>query len=456
MRKVLISVLIIVLIAALFLPYTQNAQASVTTELNQGQKKALEKQLFAIAKQTYKYFETFTDPETGLTLDRIDLENGTVVEYTHTSPTNIGMYLLSTISAAELGIISEAEAKEKIKTTLQTLEQQDTWNGLFYNWYYTSDGSLKTDWGKFISTVDNGWLTAALIVVGQAYPELQELTVPLINAMDYSHLYDQQVGQFHGGYDVLRQTLTEFHYGMFYTEPRVASYIAIGKGDVPVEHWWRMYRTLPKEWDWQRQIPQGYFEYYDGVEVFQGHYEYKGVKFVPSWGGSMFEALMPSLVLKENELGTKALGINNKRHVQLQIAYAEEKGYPAWGFSPAAIPNGYSEFGVAELGTWGYDDKATVTPHATFLALDHAPDKVWENIKYLRSLNAYGPFGFYDSVNMETGVVAKTYLALDQGMTIVAIANYLLDGVIRNYFHQDSIGKIPEHLLYRERFSILD
>ncbi|GBF10706.1 glucoamylase family protein [Tepidibacillus sp. HK-1] len=414
---------------------------------------ALQNQLEAVAKKTYRYFEDFTDPSTGLTYDAVRFQDGEVKEAKYTSPTNIGMYLLSTISAEQLGIISREEAVSRIQKTLNTLEKLEKWNGLFYNWYNT-DGTLKTDWGQFISQVDNGWLSAGLIVTGQAYEELFKQTSKLVDAMNYEPLYDPKVGQFRGGYFVDRGELTGHHYGMFYTEPRLASYIAIGKGDVPAEHWWKMYRTLPPEWDWQAQIPTGAFVEYDGVSVFEGHYEYNGVIYVPSWGGSMFEGLMPSLVLKEKELGTNALGLNNKRHVELQIAFAKEKGYPAWGFSPAATPDGYSEFAATPLGTSGYKDNGTVTAYATFLALEYAPEEAYKNIKALKDLNSYDKYGFYDSVNVLTGQVTQAYLSLDQGMIMASIANYLYDGVLRNYFHSDEIGRNPEDLLRKEVFSI--
>ncbi|MED4957892.1 glucoamylase family protein [Paenibacillus macerans] len=421
---------------------------------NGGNQTAFRAELKAIAIKTYKYFQDHTDPKTGMTYDEVRVTEDGIKEVKHTSPTNIGMYMMSTVSAHELGIISKKEAVKRIQTTLNTLEKLEKWNGLFYNWYNTDDGSIKKDWGQFISQVDNGWLSAGLIVVGQAYEELRGQTSKLVENMNYAPLYDPEVGQFRGGYDVAQGKLTDHHYGMFYTEPRVASYIAIGKGDVPEDHWWKMYRTLPKEWDWQAQIPQGQNAQYDGVNVFEGHYEYNGVKFVPSWGGSMFEGLMPGIVLKEKELGTKALGLNNKRHVELQIAYAKEKGYPAWGFSPSATPTGYSEFAATPLGTSGYKDGATVTAHAAFLALEYAPNAVRKNIKTFKKLNMYGKYGFYDSVNVETGELAKAYLALDQGMIMVSIANYVKDGVIRNYFHSDPIGQKPEALLEREVFSI--
>ncbi|NGZ77302.1 glucoamylase family protein [Saccharibacillus alkalitolerans] len=440
-------VLAFCLLAHLALPPAASAQSS-------NKPAGFSSELKALSKKTYKYFKDFTDAETGLTSDEVRMTDKGAEEAKRTSPTNIAMYMMSTVSAEQMRLIPKKEAVSRLKTTLNSLEKMDKWNGLFYNWYNTEDASVKKDWGQFISQVDNGWLSAGLIVVGQAYPELNGQTGKLVEEMDYAKLYDSEVGQFRGGYDVAKGALTDHHYGTFYTEPRVASYIAIGKGDVPREHWWKMYRTMPREWDWQSQIPEGQTVNYDGVDVFEGSYAYKGRKFVPSWGGSMLEALMPGMVIKEKDLGTRALGLNNQRHAELQIAYAKEKGYPAWGFSPSATPTGYSEFAATPLGISGYKDSSTVTAHATFLALDYVPKEARENIKALKKLKMMGKYGLYDSVNLETKEVAKAYLALDQGMIMVSVANYVKDGVIRDYFHNDPIGQKPEELLKKEVFSI--
>lgn len=447
-------IIIIGVFTSLFYSFPNRENTGKESE-EQDRAETFEDQLLVIAKDTYRFFEDFTNPDTGLTMDRVDVGDGDdVVEHTQTSPTNIGMYMMSTVSAVEFDLIDQDDAKEKMEVLINTLKTMDTWNGLYYNWYYTDDATQMTDWGQFISTVDNGWLTAGLIVIGQYFPELSSETDELVQNMDYSHLYDPNVGQMYGGYDAVEGSVTDHHYGMLYSETRVASYLSVGKGDVPEEHWWRLFRTFPPQDSWQSQQPEGYYETIDGIELYQGHYEYEGIKYVPSWGGSMFEALMPTLVLKENELGTTALGLNNERHVQGQIAFAEESGYSAWGFSPAALPDSYLEFGVPVLGAEGYQDHSTVTPHATFLAIEHAPEEVEMNLEVLYEWDIYGEYGFFDTVNMETGKIAQTHLALDQGMIIVSIANYLKDGVVREYFHSDPIGSNPEHLLTDETFSI--
>jgi len=99
---------------------------------------------------------------------------------------------------------------------------------------------------------------------------------------------------------------------------------------------------------------------------------------------------MPALIINEIELAENGLGLNNARHVEGQIKYAEMNDYDAWGFSPAAIPNGYSEFGAPVLGIEGYESSATVTPHASFLALDYDSEAVMENLETLRDLGLYG------------------------------------------------------------------
>ncbi|WP_108021574.1 glucoamylase family protein [Melghirimyces profundicolus] len=449
MRKWVVSLLSLVLVASLHF-----ASASAAPGVaNPGS----DAELRSVAQRTWQYFADHTDPHTHLPLDEVRILDSGIKKAEHTSPTNIGMYMLSTVSAHELGFIKREEAVQRMQGTLNTLEKMEKWRGFLYNWYYTKDATLKKDWGQFISSVDNGWYASGLIVIRQAYPELSEEATALLDAMDFADLYNPEVGQLYGGYDVAKGSYTGHTYGMFNTEPRAASYIGIGKGDLPTEHWWKMYRTFPPEWE-QQQTPEGHTENYDGVDVYEGHYEYKGIQFVPSWGGSMFETLMPTIVIKEKELGQKGLGLNDKRQAQVQMAFAKEKGYPAWGFSPCAIPDGYTEYGVAEAGTWkdGYKDDGTVTPHASILALDFLPGEVKKNMKVLKELGAYGKYGYYDSVNVKTGEITPAYLALDQGMIMVSITNHLKGSVIRNYFHQDKVGRTPERLLEIEEFSIQD
>src|SRR6185369_17543582 len=107
--------------------------------------------------------------------------------------------------------------------------------------------------------------------------------------------------------------------------------IAIGKGDVPAAHWFRMVRTYPGACRWQTQAPHGRSEKtVDGQPLFGGWYEWESARFVPSWGGSMFEALMPTLVVDEARWAPASLGANDAAHVAVQRRWATTVlGYPA-------------------------------------------------------------------------------------------------------------------------------
>ena len=414
--------------------------------------------LRGIARRHYRFFREFTS-DIGLPDDTVDVSGESMSRSHRTSPSNIAMYITSTIGAAEIGILSDHEARWRIWTVVKTLESLEKWNGLFLRWYDIRTGRpwMENHSGtKYISTVDNGHLTAALVVIGQAFDgNLAKRARALVAAQEYAPFHHPENGKLRGGYD-FESGLTDWTYGMVNSEPRVASYCAIGKGDLPDTHWWRPNRTFEPEADWTQQAAQGEYQTYDGVEVFEGHYSYNGITYVPSWGGAQFEALMPSLFIKEQELGTEGFGKNNVHWTQVQVEFAEDQNWPVWGLSPCGTPDGYGAFGVPDQGAWkgNYTPGPIVTPHATFLALDYAPRAALKNIRQLRKMGIDSKYGFYDSVNAETGELTKKFYALDQGMSITAIANHLSDGVIRDHFHDSEIGERPEHLLERETFTI--
>ena len=277
--------------------------------------------------------------------------------------------------------------------------------------------------------MDSSWLTAGLMVVRATFPELHATTTRLIGAQDYHFFYDRTAQRMSHGYYVHRASRSLFHYGVFYAESRLGSLIAIGKGDVPEEHWFRMVRTFPPACRWQVE-PAGRTpaEGRSRACLLRRLVRVGGVRFVPSWGGSMFEALMPTLVLDEARHAPASLGANGTAHVIVQRRYTlETLGYPVWGMSPSATPSGvgYGEFGVRVLGSLGYLHGA-VTPHASALALAVTPVEAVANLRRLAErYHIYGDFGFYDAVDPVSGEVAHAYLALDQSMILIAAANYL-------------------------------
>ncbi len=458
------------------------------------------------AADTWHSFVKMLHPRTGLPSDNIGgrLHPNTRSEYT--SPTNIGMYLWATLAARDLDLISSREATRRIRRTLTSVERLERHepSGQFFNWYDPATLEKLTTWPEppndtvypFLSSVDNGWLASALLMVGNAVPALHDDAWALASSMEFGCYYDPNArgpdfdaGLIRGGFWVVGEeppgsenfprddycemgesvVYTGHHYGAFNTEPRIASYIGIALGQIPPEHYFAGWRTFPAtcDWSWPEQMPRGETRSYMGLDVFEGAYPYDDQLVVPTWGGSMFEALMVPLVVPEEQWGPASWAVTHPLYVESQIEFGlAEAGYGYWGFSPASNPaGGYREYGVDAIGMepngytadterltladGGWDDPAcpraptpisaygegVVTPHAAFLALDFAPDAALDNLANLKHdfPGLYGRGGFKDTVNVASGQLADRYLALDQGMVVAAIANELLDDQLQDY-----------------------
>ena len=166
-----------------------------------------------------------------------------------------------------------------------------------------------------LSCVDNGWLAAALILVRNTDPALRERAAALLEPMDFAFFYvaydaadpRNHPGQIHGPYHVNRKTFGGFH-RLLNTEQRITAYVAMARGQVSPEHYYRVERTLKPGEGKQSQVPEGEVRTYLGIPVFEGHYTYRGMRIVPSWGGSMFEDLMVTLFVPEERSGAAELG----------------------------------------------------------------------------------------------------------------------------------------------------
>ncbi|HXR55581.1 MAG TPA: glucoamylase family protein, partial [Casimicrobiaceae bacterium] len=257
------------------------------------------------------------------------------------------------------------------------------------------------------------------------------------DAMDFGFLYDPARKLFSIGYQIDNARLDPSYYDLLASEARLASFIAIAKHDVPPSHWFRLGRTL---------IAVG------------------GRTVLVSWSGSMFEYLMPSLLM-DTPYGS-LLDHTCRMVVLRQIAYGRRLGVP-WGISESAFHERdlqltfqYSTFGVPELGLKrGLGEDLVIAPYATGLASMYAPRAAAANFDALEALGARGRFGFYEALDFtrervpETGPVAlvRAYMAHHQGMTLVALANVLLDGTMRRYFHREPIIRASEILLQETR-----
>jgi hypothetical protein len=478
-------------------------------QLSQQQRAAL----LGMARDTWSFFAKDVDPTTNLPLDNIGPGN---TRGTYTSAANIGVYLWSVVSAGDLQLISRTEERRLTTATLNSVATLNSSHGFLYQWYDTStkhairnpgdiDCTTETtptqDNCFFLSAVDNGWYASGLIVARQAMPELAPLVNSLIKPMDFSIFYDnraqtdcntnpaiagnQPTGQQYGGYYV-DQGPAGYHNGALYSDPRISMYVGMGLHQMPGDVWWRTWRTLPPQrcstdpdFSWQGQWPPvGYWQNYTDPQsgkafpVWEGHYTYPGTSltYIPTFAGGMFEGLMANEVVPETSWGPHSFGLADLRTAQVQIKYATEQlNLPVWGLSPSSTADdtgGYGGFGVEGL-TFPVGQRlsqctdcaaeTTVTPHASFLALQVAPQQAYANIVKLRTLypDVYThDGGFYDAVNPTTGAVGHRRLVLDQSMIMGALDNVLADNALQRHFAADPTSWAAHTYLSMETMSL--
>jgi cyclic beta-1,2-glucan synthetase len=519
------------------------------------------------ARRTWRFFETFvTAADHMLPPDNFQEDPAPVLAH-RTSPTNIGLCLLSTVSARDFGWTGTIDAVERLEATLATMSELARCRGHFFNWYDTRD--LRPLDPQYISSVDSGNLAGHLIALANACREwtnhpvadarrlagiadaieltreeasrlrderqmqtvtwrqledeldalaadtrrplgaskdiaerLDSLSVgaeTLVDignafaiersddtggdlqfwaeaarrtieshrsdlgssadaeallaarlkmledtaratalAMDFGFLLDRDRKLLSIGYRVAEDSLDPSCYDLLASEARLASFMAIAKGDVPARHWFRLGRAV--------------------TPILHG-------AALISWSGSMFEYLMPSLVIRAP--AGSLIEQTSRLTVRRQIGYGATLGVP-WGVSESAynvrdreFTYQYSNFGVPGLGLKrGLGENIVIAPYATALAAMVDPRAAARNFERLAAAAASGRYGFYEALDYtpvrlpedKTVAIVRAFMAHHQGMTIVAIADALLDGAMRARFHAEPIVQATE-LLLQERVS---
>ncbi len=484
-----------------------------------------------IARRTWRYFETFvTAAENFLPPDNFQETPRPVVAH-RTSPTNIGLYLLSTVVARDMGWIGQGAALRRLEETLDTMQRMRRHRGHFYNWYDTTD--LRVLPPAYVSSVDSGNLAGHLLAVARSCRDWQAPATParlrddlraglddalalarealdpddvplrsllarmgdaspealgglvdeallsrenrdapvwswilslrdrleehredtgadhsarlravetrareMAFAMDFAFLLDPEKKLLSIGFSTENNSLDINCYDLLASEARLASLFAIAKGDVQTRHWFRLGR--------------GATPIHAGSALI-------------SWSGSMFEYLMPSLVMRAPQ--GSLLEQTNRLIVLRQQEHGRLLGIP-WGISESSynardldMTYQYSNFGVPGLGLKrGLGENRVVAPYATGLATMVDPGAALRNFAALRALGAEGRYGFYEAMDFTSSrlpegksvAIVRSFMAHHQGMTIAAIANVVQDGSLRSRFHADPLIQAVE-LLLQER-----
>jgi cyclic beta-1,2-glucan synthetase len=516
-----------------------------------------------VARRTWRFFEAFVTPADNMLPPDNFQEAPESVAAHRTSPTNIGLYLLSVVCARDFGWIGTLEAAERLGATLATMARMAKHRGHFYNWYNTHD--LRPLDPQYVSSVDSGNLAGHLVALANACHEwgtsslaeqqrfqgvadaldlvrdearrlrdlrksqavswrrlddeigrlasglsqasaggagveqrlaelsneaailadavhqivldesdqagadlqfwahavrasieshrrdlaapraasleawlqaLEEAARSMALSMEFDFLLDPDRLLLSIGYRASEGALDPSCYDLLASEARLASFMAIAKGDAPARHWFRLGRAVT-------QVANG--------------------AALISWSGSMFEYLMPTIVMRAP--AESLLEQTNRLIVGRQIEYGATMRAP-WGVSESAynardleFAYQYSTFGVPGLGLKrGLADSAVVAPYATALASMVDPQAAAQNFEHLEAIGARGRYGFYEALDFtrarvpdgERVAIVRAFMAHHQGMTIAAIADTLLDGVMRSRFHAEPIVRATE-LLLQER-----
>ena len=258
-----------------------------------------------------------------------------------------------------------------------------------------------------------------------------------VREMDFKLLYDGERKLFHIGYNATGDQLDLNYYDLLASEARLASYVAIVKRDVPASHWYALRRPLTR---------------------------LNGAAALLSWGGTMFEYLMPGLLMKSQD-GT-LLARTNAAVVDAQIAYAEGTGAP-WGISESAYARvdseqtyQYRSFGVPGLGfKRGLEEDRVISPYASLLAVSIRPRAVVANLVALEAMGMLGTYGLFEALDLTPTrtrsdgashppmAIVRSYMAHHQGMLLVALGNVLNARSMVDRFHADAQVETGEALL---------
>ena len=268
-----------------------------------------------------------------------------------------------------------------------------------------------------------------------AIKQLAEQTSELSN-MEYNFLYDRTRHLLSVGFNIDEKRRDQSYYDLLASEARLSCFVAIAQGELPQESWFALGRLLTTA---------------------------GGDPILLSWSGSMFEYLMPLLVMPSYE--NTLLDQTYKAAVKRQIEYGKQRGIP-WGISESCFNTvdvnlnyQYRAFGVPGLGLKrGLAEDLVVAPYASALALMVEPEEACVNLQLLESKGLLGKYGLYEAIDYtvsrlpreQSSIVIKSFMAHHQGMSLLSLAYLILDRPMQKRFESDPLFEATM-LLLQER-----
>lgn len=382
-----------------------------------------------IANMWSFYDDYVTESENWLPPDNVQFSP--VYRICHrTSPTNIGMYLVSVLAACDRRLISPKTMCARISHTLDSLECMEKYHGNLYNWYETK--TLELCPNPYVSSVDSGNLVCSMVALKEGLKEYADVFKPieslieridkLISGTDLGIFYDDVKGLMAIGINPANGSLDRSRYDFLMSEARLTSFYAIASRQVPKSHWTRLSRTA---------ISSGF---YSGCA---------------SYSGTMFEFFMPELFIKSPE--SSLMYESLKYALWCQKSYAQSLNRP-YGISESGyyafdsmLTYRYMAHGVPKTGLKrGLWADYVVSPYSTYLSLGYSPASAMENLAKLREYGMYSRYGFYEALDFSSRSrsgsepeAVKSYMAHHVGMSIIAAVNVLQDGIFQKRFMRD-------------------
>lgn len=360
-----------------------------------------------------------------------------------TSPTNIGMMLLSILAARDFDLIDTAGMIKRAERVITSVEHLEKYNGNLYNWYETKTLGLSCN--PFVSSVDSGNFVCCLVALKEGLREFSSgnkdvlrliaRIEALIEQTDFRIFYREEKELFSIGIDPESGEKSPHHYDLLMSEARMLSYFAISKRLVPKKHWRALGRTMKRSGNFAGSV---------------------------SYSGTMFEFFMPELLLKSDygSLSYESLNFcvhcQKKRGRELNLPFGvSESGYYSFD---NRLNYQYKAHGVQKIGLRnGLNNEYVVSPYSSYLAMQTDFSAGYSNLKRLKQYGTYGYYGHYEAIDFTAdrrkGAIVKSCMAHHVGMSIIAAANVLMNGIFQKRFLNDPFMRSGRELLAEQVLS---
>jgi len=263
----------------------------------------------------------------------------------------------------------------------------------------------------------------------QDIKQIVDLSESFAETMDFSFLFDESRQLLSIGYDGRQRELHSACYDLLASEARIATFLAVAKGDIPQRAWFQLDRS---------------------------HVLVKGRAALLSWTGTMFEYMMPALWMRTFPQTLLTNSLESVARIQRNHVRKIPWGISESGFAKTDPQGryGYQAWGIPKLSLkYGAEDGPVISPYSSFLALPFLRDEALTNLREMAKLGWVGQYGFYEAADYSEGgdpQLVRSWMAHHQGMSLLAVTNLLRNGIIQEWFHANPRVRAAELMLHEK------